>query len=84
MEKDYVWIQSNESVCGFSSLNSNHPMQKSWSGGSMEFLNLKQNQFGWWAKMCKVGSGVESLVMSICKCLDLVSNQRGWPKVTWY
>jgi hypothetical protein len=47
-------------------------------------LSLKQIQFGWWAKMRKVGSGVESLVMSICKCPDLVSNQRGWPKVTWY
>jgi hypothetical protein len=48
-------------------------------------LSLKQNQFGRWAKMCKVGSGVESLVMPICKCPDLVvSNQRGWPKVTWY
>jgi hypothetical protein len=71
-------------VCVASNLISNHPMQNSSSEEELWSLSLKQNQFGWWAKMRKVGSGVVSLVMSICKCPDLVSNQKGWPKVTWY
>jgi hypothetical protein len=75
-----VWME----VCVASNLISNHPMQNSSSEEELWSLSLKQNQFGWWAKMRKVGSGVVSLVMSICKCPDLVSNQKGWPKVTWY
>lgn len=68
-----------------SNLNSNHPMQKGWSGGTMEFEPQAKTNLVGGQKCAMWGVRVESLVMSICKCLDLVSNQRGWPKViTWY
>jgi hypothetical protein len=79
------WKCENESVCGFQfELQSSNAkkvgVEELWS------LSLKQKPIWLVGKNAQRGEwGRESLVMSICKCLDLVSNQRGWPKViTWY
>ncbi len=83
-------IRSNESVRMKVFVGSKFELQSSnakkvgveelWS------LSLKQKPIWFVGKNAQRGEwGRESLVMSICKCLDLVSNQRGWPKViTWY
>lgn len=59
--------------------------KKGWSGGTMEFEPQAKTNLVGGQKCATWGVRVESLVMSIWKCPDLVSKQRGWPKViTWH